>query len=363
MIFIIASGMILGCKKNNLDKKLTHLEIDLNDTSQIKMSSVFSGIDYIPLETNDSCLIGSSTMRTKITEKYIYYVDNNRVIRFNNVGSFDKIIISNGRGPDQIVGPRDIALSEKYIYILGLFEVAQLDLNCRMIKRIKIPVASESIYCYPTGNLLIYNGLTLGAKNAHKASIYDSELNFKKTFWPFPETRINSGTGIRLHPDGKMIFLTHEAADTIFNMTRELPYAYLKIDFVKLSTGKYPHLMNLTICKNFIFFRYLYYPYSNPVQYKLIYLANKKQTMLTASALINDIDRGLGYLPFNIDKLTDEKASYSFLEPLEIIKRADQIRQSYHASPTENKFLEMAKMIDPGSNPVLMKCTLKESRY
>lgn len=361
--FILLTGL-LSCSSQSTDKDFVQLNIDLDKTEQFSMSSLFIDVDYIPLETRDSCFVGTIPLRIKISNKYIYTIESEHVLRFHSNGSFDRIIMLNGRGPNELVAPRDIALSGVHIYVMGLFEVAKLSQDGNTIKKVKIPAASESIYCYPDGNILIYHGITLGVKDSFKAGLYDQDLNLIKSFWSNPFTKLNGGTGVRIHPDGKNVFLTNAFADTVFNMTEESPDPFLRINFGKftkyIGLTKFPDLMNLSICNNLFCFRYLYYSsIGNPIQYMLIYFKDRNKFLLTRNDIVNDIDSGLSFLPFQTDKLNEENALYSILEPLDILKRAEEIRKKKTSNLYKNKFLELAEKINVSSNPVLMKCKLK----
>jgi hypothetical protein len=329
------------------------------------MSKLFSEVEYIPLETNDSCLIGSMSLRIKISDKYIYTIEDEKVMRYFSDGSFDRIIIKHGRGPDQLFAPRDIGLSENYIYVLGYFDIAKLDTNGNLIKRVKMPEMSESIYCYPDGRILVYHGITIDSENSFKAAIYDENLNLVKSFWPNPLSKYNGGTGIRLHPDGKRIFLTHLFADTVFNMTKVSPEPFMSVDFGGFTKfigklQKFPHLQDLAICDHLWIFSYLhYFSPNNPLQYKLIYLENKDIFYITSGEIINDIDSGLGFSPFLTHNLNDQRVLYSTLEPLNILNRASVLKREGQSTKSK-KFLEMAEKINLNSNLILMKCRIKD---
>ena len=156
---------------------LSVLKVDLSTSSDTLMSSIISDIKYIPLETNSNALIGDRTLRIEVFKNKIYTKEQTKVLRFNINGSFEKQIIQNGRGPNEIMGITDIAFSQDNLFILGRYEIAKLTLDGKIVKKVKVPGTSESIYGYPNGHILIYYGLTPPGSGSYKVGIYDKDLN------------------------------------------------------------------------------------------------------------------------------------------------------------------------------------------
>jgi hypothetical protein len=109
-IFILFAIIFCTCnsRKNVVDN------IDLSSSARspiIKLSEVAEDIDYIPLDTNDSCIAGR-ILDLRITDGSFYISTNNIVLRFDKFGKYISKLNKFGRGPEEYDG-------------LGNFDVSQ----------------------------------------------------------------------------------------------------------------------------------------------------------------------------------------------------------------------------------------------
>jgi hypothetical protein len=82
------------------------------EKSKTNLSSIIKVTELIPLETSKDCLIGRVD-KILISKNRIYVLDKERaksVFVFNRKGRFINKIISNGKGPSDILAPTDIII-------------------------------------------------------------------------------------------------------------------------------------------------------------------------------------------------------------------------------------------------------------
>ena len=88
----------------------------------VKLEDIFSKVEVIPLETNDSCLI-KEIGRVIETDSFVYLFDVGRVLRFRNDGVFVNYIGRKGHGPGEYPYVKDFEIDKitGNIYILCPF--------------------------------------------------------------------------------------------------------------------------------------------------------------------------------------------------------------------------------------------------
>ncbi|MBN2755853.1 MAG: 6-bladed beta-propeller, partial [Bacteroidales bacterium] len=121
---IIFSVIILfncNTSNGNFNTKLIEIDIEeaiINDNS-IKLSQITSKVDYVALETNDSCLLGS--IEAIITQKYIIIIsnmNNKGLYLFSLDGKFVKKIGKSGNGPGEYGNIGSVSFNENTEEIL-----------------------------------------------------------------------------------------------------------------------------------------------------------------------------------------------------------------------------------------------------
>lgn len=370
-IFLIGTFSLIflaTCNNHPSDTNIPSLKVDLSKAGDILMSTIFSDINYIPLETKPNTLIGERSLRIKVFKDKIYVKEQKRVTRFNLDGSFEKEIIHIGRGPDEIMGITDLAFGDDNIYILGITELAKLDAEGKLIDKINVPNTSESIYCYPDGQILIYHGLTLSETSSFKAGLYDKNLKLIKNFFSVPPSSSRPVMLNCIHPGDKGVYLSQMFNDTIFDMTSKTPRPYLILDFGaqkrtydnSLFISRFPSIMDIIISSKFWLFHLYHFPEEGKlVEYKMIYFPKETKYILTKDKITNDLDNGLDFSPFLIYSTDNENLLYMVLRPIDIIKRLESLNKDDTKPLTGNRFIEMAKKISELDNPVLMQCKIK----
>jgi hypothetical protein len=116
MLFLYCSFFILSCNSPSLTNT-THYEIESLKNS--KEQFIFEEpLSYIPLETNQDCLIGS-IYKIILTKDYIFIISHDLLYQFDISGKYIRKIGTKGRGPAEYGSILDVSVDESFgnIYI------------------------------------------------------------------------------------------------------------------------------------------------------------------------------------------------------------------------------------------------------
>lgn len=113
-VFFISLGIFLliyRCNKNSHTS--SDLYINLDSRNEVSIFDIFSKIEIIPLETNDTCLIGDID-KLILHDSLFYLLDTkqNSVSIFNQEGKFIQNIKRIGRGPGEYLYVYDFTINE-----------------------------------------------------------------------------------------------------------------------------------------------------------------------------------------------------------------------------------------------------------
>jgi hypothetical protein len=115
MIFFCSCGRNNQGEKDNSDSVL---EIDLlsePESTVTKLSEIAENVEYIPLETTDSTLIGDLVRKIVNTDNRIYLLNSgleSEILCFNTNGKFYFKINRSGRGPEEYLSLTDFDISD-----------------------------------------------------------------------------------------------------------------------------------------------------------------------------------------------------------------------------------------------------------
>jgi len=120
IVSIIALTFLWGCaqpKSNTTDKDPINLNLkNCKIEDQRDFNDIFN-VDFVPLETNDSCLIGQIFKVCYANDK-IVVLDRNKskqIFLFDKNGKFINLVGKTGGGPKEYNSPDDISILDDKI--------------------------------------------------------------------------------------------------------------------------------------------------------------------------------------------------------------------------------------------------------
>ena len=120
--FVTAFALGFGCTRPNTQQSIEVIEMGRVSTTpkqtELSLEELNLRIDVLPLETNDSCLLGKITQLEDVD--YLWIVSDRQLYQFDKQGSFIKMIGQRGQGPTEYVAVEHIQVDgqKKQIYVL-----------------------------------------------------------------------------------------------------------------------------------------------------------------------------------------------------------------------------------------------------
>lgn len=111
---------LIGCKKTaNVSTSGELISISqISDPVTLNIADYLTDIRLIPLQTNDSCLLGN-TLNLKVSDNRIYISNKKAIVCFDDTGKFISKIEHQGRGPSEYVSLTDfVVLNDNKIAVL-----------------------------------------------------------------------------------------------------------------------------------------------------------------------------------------------------------------------------------------------------
>lgn len=120
---------------------------------EVWLSDVASDMKIIPLETNDSCLIGRG-LEFQIRNEGILFRDV-RLLLFDAKGQFVKTLFNIGPGPDEVDGFLDYSIRDSLIYITTLsYQCRVYNFRGELKDQYKIPVFTNGFATLGDGKFI-----------------------------------------------------------------------------------------------------------------------------------------------------------------------------------------------------------------
>lgn len=158
LILIISS---CSHSKNPEDQESIRISIEVDESAEIKLSHFFDKIDYVPLETTDSSLIGAVEKLRVFDDKVCILCDKSFLLFDSNSGKNEIGISKLGNAPGEYISLYDAFVDKKN----GLIEL--LDMNGKKIQKydfkggfkesLELPFRSLSFDKDLNGNYWFYN--------------------------------------------------------------------------------------------------------------------------------------------------------------------------------------------------------------
>ncbi|MDD4227645.1 MAG: 6-bladed beta-propeller [Mariniphaga sp.] len=380
IIVLLCFCTFISCKQR---KKITDvdgsvLKLDLRSVldekeEEIFLSDLTSEIKYIPLETNDSCLL-FSVNNIYLTQNYIFISDSKKLFQFDKTGRFIKQIGSLGRGP----GEHDASIKfstdtfNREIYILSnmIRMMNVYDIETGVFKRsFKVNIDVSKFEIFPQGNIVyLTTELPVGILLHTIDEVYVTDKNGKFLASCQNYNRLNNRSTTmgfvhfyRVKKDELRYMYNFQ--DTLYSLTENFirkPHAVFNLDN-KIKREKlmvdpfnneiqFPDFISIPrIHENnkFIFITLQKGIGIGEWDFINILYDKKSHDLTPTDGFINDMDGGLSFWP-----------QFSFGNTLITSYQANQILEHYKSTigtvHHSESFIELTKNLNPEDNPVLV---------
>jgi hypothetical protein len=393
LVVMLITGCSSGKHSNDYLSDIREISINPNSrqTGKLTLSEIVESVTYVPLETNDNCLL-SDISRGILSENYVLLScrKTRRCYFFTKTGRFIAQIGDIGQGPGEYpVTPDPVYIDEKHNQVIihdhMLNKLLYYDFNGRFIKQISFGVLhTASSVSYHTDFYL------LKTANFGKAAMVDN-IPYTYTIFddnheiitqkirpvPFsmnpPNSMVSGGTSFCQYIyDNQVHVRENMLNDTLYRINHDFSFIPKYI----LNAGKYE--MTVEIRSNVALFQqegkncplitsmfetedYLLLSYMYLQEYKVLCYYHKKSDKLiyfsSSTGIPNDYDDGLDFWPqfqFN-NQLIAFYNAYRITDHIEKEKNV-QLKGSLGEI---NRFEQMARKINADDNPVMVILNLK----
>jgi hypothetical protein len=372
--------------------------------NELKLSDLAEDVEYVPLETNEKCLIGNRMPNPVLTDEYIF-VGN---MQFDRKGKFIRHIHQTGQGPNEdFIRCTGYDKKNKLIYMYGNYppyRILVYDFNGKVVRTISNPLKDEpdssggtsffvsGIICDDNGNVILYPDyvfkqvmykyvvISPDGKVIHKEKNYDV-CTFKEGQGRGP-IMMDITYSSPFCKNQSEYYLKKDYNDTIFRINPDYtcsPAYFIKQqkpitleDAVKVSTNiiKSSELIGknkITTVKDSKKYLYIHHAYNpnDKDNYRFVFSLYDKQTrQLTANikqTIQNDWDGGMDIKTFYTSYMEESVVCFS-LQPFEMQEKltAEHFAGSTAKYPEKKKALQtLVKGLIDDDNPVLMIIKLK----
>lgn len=301
IIFIITLLSSCNNKSNNI------LSIDLEKNNNINYSDFVKSLDYIELNTNDTCLI-SEIERIYLDDDTICILDRKRggVFTFTVEGKLISQINYYGEGPKEFIDINSFSIDPT------LNQICIFDISSKEIK--KYSYKGEFIKSYKTDffvrDFTIFNNeinlfiLPYYAKKT-KYGIWTTDTNnniIKELFNDIPKDDKFEfcNTYFNRYPEG--IFYYDRNYDQISYITPDTLFALYKFDLKQRLRNElrikdpstfqwedFAMMWNFSITDQYLLLTYYYY--GKDIPYKWVLIDRKTNQLIVSDHLTNDLDQ------------------------------------------------------------------------
>ncbi len=241
-LIILSFAILQGCKvPEPKNKEATTQEYVIKvmpeNLSTIPVSMIYDSIKFLPLETNENCLI-EKIDKICFTKNSLIILDNGRsqsqVLCFDKLGRFKFKIGNEGKGPGEYYSIANIAVNGNKVYILDVNgKILCYDLTNNKLLNEKntglpgqeICILNDSIYF-----IRCNGGFPLNKKGYYLYRLNRGKVNGE--FFPFPK-ELNSGSEDidRLFKFNDKVFFNLPYSNVIYEFNNNTFKPHLKIDF------------------------------------------------------------------------------------------------------------------------------------
>jgi len=389
MIKLLSITLIIATSCQNSNRKADQLiKFDLNElpnTSQVRLSDLgCTDIEYLPLETNELCMIPRIN-DIRIGKDYFIIHFFTIIYKFKSDGSFVAKIGTEGRGPNEFTVVHDVDIDRKNqnIYLVDGWQKRfyVYSESGQIIRTFKTPLYASIEFRFTDDGILSYN-MNQFANVENSYNLIDTSGRIIKNFPNMYSWEKDEGAATYVFQFENLFYRFNDKlfkkevySDTVFVFENKdfKPHLVIEVGKRLISPETRSEYTTEQIRDNFItpinlfeFGDYIYYEFIVPLndhREGLSFIGSKKndfQALVDPEKdIINDLDGGPNIWPKTIK---DDNTILSWIDALQLKAHvaSDAFIKSTPKFPGKKKELEeLANSLKDTDNPVLIMIKLK----
>jgi len=393
LILLLFSAII--CQNLTQDGSEKILKLNVLENTKPKTITLtelgFIGIDYIPLETNQHCLIqrtidlGSSRDRILFVNDSYIIKQFNTILKFDSKGSFVARIGTEGRGPNEFQACHDLEIDKSdQIYFIDGWKKKFFVYSGKgdFLKTINIPLygicdfrlVNDGFLCYSENHLgNVKYSYTLLDKSGTTIMEFPNRYPFVK----FPNDAYGFAHENLFYRYNNNLYKKEVYSDTIYLFDNMIfkPHMVLKVGDKLITPKARSEFSGMELARNYIspinlfeFGDYVLYAFTYKFDFSntqvYCFIGSKKndfQVLIDAGkGIINDLDGGPDILPLTVQ---NDNTVVACLDALQLKRHiaSEEFRKSKPKFAEKKKELEkLASSLKETDNPVLVLVRLKK---
>ena len=374
LISLLGAGLLsTACNNSTQDSSQlpynVNLERDINNIKAIPLSSLGSGLEYIPLETDTACLI-ETISNVSVSDSFIFVSDSKRLLLFDRAGKYLRQIGSTGRGPGEYLNIGDFIIDYKNreIYVLSFRAVLVYDFKGQFQRDFKIDFPSRQFLLNESDELVLhpFNLPQPTTGPAYSWYIMDKSGSIR-TKLVNTLKRVNKGVIVPISPlylyNGTTHFMEF-GVDTLYNYDNNTkkPYAVFHSGNLKLppdpTMSEVPNIKgkiwvsDVREIKKSLFVK-IWWDLSDSITNCVYDKTSSTFTVLKDNGFENDIDGGMRFWP---EGIVDGNYLVDFADAFDLIKYVKNNNLTAAGSKSD-QLQNVAKLLNETSNPVIIILT------
>jgi hypothetical protein len=386
---VVISLFLYSCRytnETNENKLITFDLRELPETTSVKLSDLgFVDIEYIPLESNEQCVI-PEIIEIIVGDDYYLTHFFTKVYMFQSDGSFVAKIGTEGRGPNEFTVVHDLDIDRKNhnIYLADGWQERFLVYSEKgdYIRTIRTPIYAAISFRFTDDGILCYN-MNQFANVENSYDLIDTSGRIIKSYPnKYPWNKVLQGTALfeenLFYRFNNQLFKKEVYSDTVymFENLNFKPHLVIEHGEKLLNTKARSEMEALPLFEKYVnqknifeFGDYIYYEFGYDFKlggknFNRGFIGSKKdefQTLINAyNGFINDLDGGPN---IRLRTIKDDNSIISWVDPLQLktIVNSISFKKSTPKFPDKKQELEkLANSLKETDNPVLIIVRLKK---
>lgn len=361
--------------RKDIDESIYNLDIrsiTKQEPASLPLSNLTGAINYIPLETNSSCLLHWID-NIVVVNDYIYISDRSNLFQFGLSGNFIRQIGRIGKGPGEHGRRISFAIDDyrQEIYIFSTNIMNVYDLETGMYKRrFLISQDISGFHILPQGKAVLFTyELPAEVMVSSICEVFlvglDGELVDSIPNYSRLNIKSNSrGYATFYEYDNNEVRYLFNYRDTLYRITKDfkrIPYTFFNLEnsisrdnlFIEPVYDEIQHPDFLFISEILENTQYLFITAQKGISLMIdpdiYYVVFDKETgdIFSTPGLLNDIDGGLAFWP----RYAAGAKLISHYLPTEFI---DHYKSTTGKAELSEDFVALVKSLDENDNPVLV---------